>query len=90
MFIKGKLSNKQVNETRRYVLADLLIWSEVHLVSEFIFDQQLCVSYFNELILGSFGNEPVNKIRHYVLVILPCLLRDNYLTNNLIKADTMC
>ena len=42
---------------------------------------EICVSYFSDLILGSFGNEPLNKSRHYVLLILLCLFRDNYVNN---------
>ena len=39
------------------------------------FKQTLRVSYFTELVLGSFGNGPVNKTRHFVLDILLGLLR---------------
>ena len=52
------------------------------------FKQTLGVSYFTEMILGSNVNGPVNKIRHYVLAILPGLLRDNYAINQKIKPET--
>ena len=42
------------------------------------------------MISGSFVNGPVNKIRHYVWDILPGLLRDHSVTNQWIKADTIC
>ena len=45
---------------------------------------------FTELMLGSFGNELVNKIRHCVLDILMCWKLDHCETNHQIKADTIC
>ena len=65
-------------------------WSGVYLALGQWFNQTLCVSHFNELILGSFGNIPVNKSRHYVLYILPGLLRYRYIMNHRIKAYNMC
>ena len=40
------------------------------------YKEKLCVRYFTELSSGSFGNGPVNKIKHYVLAILLFLFRD--------------
>ena len=62
----------------QYVLDNSLTQSGVNLVLEKLFKHTLCVTYFTELILGSFGNGAVNKIIHYVLAILLGLLRDNY------------
>ena len=42
------------------------------------------------MILSSFGNEPVNKIRHFVLGILLGLLWDTSVINQLIKYATLC
>ena len=61
----------------------------VDLALEQRFNHKICVSYCNHLILGYFVNGLVNKIRNYVLDILLGLLRDNYVTNQRIKADTM-
>ena len=55
-----------------------LLW--IHMLLDQLFNQTLIVSYFTELILESFGNVPVNKIRHYVLAILLGLFRDCYVT----------
>ena len=79
-----------MNKSRHYVLADLLTWFGINLVMEKWFNQTLCVSYFTELILGSFGYGPVNKSRHYVLDNQPDLLGDHFVMNLWIKADTMC
>ena len=56
------------------MLADLRNLLGVTLVLNKVFKQTLCFGYFTELILGSFGNGPVNKSRHYVLAILLGLL----------------
>ena len=58
------------------MLADSLTSVLVSLVLDKWFNQTLCVSYFTELVLGSFGDGPVNKCRHYMLAILIGLLRD--------------
>ena len=50
----------------------------------------LCVRSFTEFVLGSFGNEAVNKLRYYVLSILLGLLMISYVTIKWIKSDTMC
>ena len=63
------------------MLANSLTLSGVHLVLDQRFKQTLCVSYFTEMVLGLFGNGPVNKSIHYVLSILLGLLRDNYIMN---------
>ena len=63
------------------MLANSLTWLGVHLVLDQLFNQTLCVCYFTELILGLFGNGPVNKIIHCVLAILLGLFRDHYATN---------
>ena len=47
------------------------------------------VRYFTELISDSFGNGPMNKIRNYMLDILPGLLRDHFVTNYWIN-QTLC
>ena len=47
------------------------------LVLERLFKKTLCVRYFTEMILGSFGNVPVNKNRQFVLAILLGSLRDH-------------
>ena len=44
------------------------------------FKPTLCVSYFTELISGSFGNVPEEKSRHYVLAILLDVFRDYSIT----------
>ena len=49
------------------MLDNSLTLLEVHLVLDKLFQQTLHVSYFNEIILGSFGHGLVNKSRHYVL-----------------------
>ena len=72
------------------MLATSLIWSGVHLVLNKLFNQTTRDSYFTEISLGSFGNVPVNKSRHYVLAILLGLLRDDYETKKWINVDTMC
>ena len=63
-----------MNKTGQCVLADLTNLLGVTLVLNKGFKQTLCFGYFTELILGSFGNGPVNKSRHYVLAILLGLL----------------
>ena len=41
------------------------------------------------MILGSFGNEPVNKIRHYVLAVILGSLKDHFeLTSE--ENQTLC
>ena len=62
----------------QYVLDNSLTQSGVNLVLKKWFKHTLCATYFTELILGSFGNGAVNKIKHYVLDILLVLLRGNY------------
>ena len=64
--------------------------SGVHLVFDQWYKQTLYVGYFNELILGSFGNGQVNKIRQYVLDIILGLLRDHSVKTQRIKAYTIC
>ena len=59
-----------MNKIIHYVLSKSLTLLEVHLVLDQLSMQALCVSYFNYIILGSFGNVPVNKIGHYVLATL--------------------
>ena len=44
-----------------------------------LLSQTLRVSYFPELISGSFGNGTVNESRYYRLAILMCLFRDRYI-----------
>ena len=85
-----KMSNKPVNKNRHYVLENSLTWLWVHLIWDQWFENTQCVSYFTELVSGSFGNGTVNKNRRYVLDILMCLFRDHYVTNHWIKTDTMC
>ena len=63
------------------MLDNSLTLLEVHLVLDKLFQQTLHVSYFNEIILGSFGHGLVNKSIHYVLAILPSLFRDNSVQN---------
>ena len=46
------------------------------------FNETPCVSYLTEFILGSFGNEPVNKRRHYVLSILILVISISSVTKN--------
>ena len=58
------------------MLASSMTWLGVHLVLDHLFKQTLCVRYFTEMILVSFGNEPVNISRYYVLAILIGLLGD--------------
>ena len=71
-----------MNNIRHYVLSNSLNLSGVHLVFDQWYKQTLYVSYFTQLVLGSFGNGQVNKIRQYVLAILLSLLRDNYVKNS--------
>ena len=54
------------------------------------FKKKICVRYFTEMISSSFCNVSENKTRHNVSDILPCLLRDPSIINQLIRADTMC
>ena len=77
----GSLFNEQVNKIINYVLANSLVFIGVTLVLYHLFNHTLCVRYFTELILGSFGNVTVNKIRHCVLAILLGLFRDHYVTS---------
>ena len=81
---------KPVNKSRHCVLSDYLSLLVVHLVLVQWFRQTLCVSYFTELVFGSFGNRQVNKSRHYVLAIPIGLFRYNYVTIKCIKLKTMC
>ena len=62
----------------------------MHLVLDQWFNQTLCVRYFPELVSVSFGNGPVNKIRHYFLSIILGLLRDVFVLKKWIKSDTVC
>ena len=60
------------------MLANSLTWSWVHLGLEQWFKQTTCVEYVSELIPGSFGNRPVNKIRPCILAIILGLLMGSY------------
>ena len=62
----------------------------VHLALDQRFKKTLCVTYFTELILVSFGNVPVNKSIHYVFDILLGLFRDHYVILQRIKSGTIC
>ena len=62
----------------------------VPLLSEQWFKRIICVYLVFELILGSFVNEPVNKIIHYVLSSLLGVLSDYSVIKQQIKEDTTC
>ena len=79
-----------VNKSRHAISANSLTWAGVNLVLNQWSKQKLCVSYFTEIISGSFGDGPVNKSRHYVLDILLGLFKGGSVTNQWIKADIMC
>ena len=51
---------------------------------------RMCVRYFSEMVLVSFGNGTVNKRRHCVLAILLGLFIDHSETNQKIKNDSIC
>ena len=88
--IEGSFCMEAENKNRLLVLDYTLTWSWVNLVFTKWFNQALYISYYTDMILGSFGYGLANKIKHYVLATLMCLLRDNYITNQWIKADTVC
>ena len=77
--ILGSYGNGAENISRIYVWADSLTWLGVPLVLCKWFNQMLCDRYFTDLILGSFGNRPVNKSRYHVLAVLLLLLRNHYI-----------
>ena len=52
--------------------------------------QTLCVIYYTDMIYGSFSNIAENKIRHFMIDTLTCILRDHCVTNQQKKSDTMC
>ena len=66
-----------------------MTWSGVHLVLAKWFKHKICVIYFTETISGSFGNEQVNKIRHYVLPIILGLIRDHCVMKKKSKNHTL-
>ena len=85
MSVMGSFCYELMNKIVHYLLANLLTSSVVPSELDQWFKHTLCVSYFTEIISGPFGNVPVNKIRHYVLAIIPGLLGGHYITNQWIK-----
>ena len=67
------------------MLSHSLTWLGVILVLDQFLKQTLSVRYFTGLILGSFGNGPVNKIRHFVLTILLFLLPKTFFNKTVNK-----
>ena len=79
-----------MNKNIHYVLENSLTLLGINMLLGQCFMQTLCFSYFTELILGSFGNGTVNKSTQYVLETLKETIISHYVTNQKIKADTMC
>ena len=52
-----------------------------NLVFNQLFKNSLCIIYLNKIVVGLFVNEPMNKGRHYVLAIIPGLLRYHSIMN---------
>ena len=50
-----------MNKSRQFLLDDELNLLRIILVLGMLYRQTLSVIYFTELVLGSFGNVPVNK-----------------------------